>query len=86
MSAGDGLDYAIHVCFANARTGQDRPTRRQDRGPDVRDRVTVYEPEDWDNRIRRYYDEHPAACTALSSPSPADFRGPMGDRARRTDA
>jgi hypothetical protein len=25
----------------------------------AQNRVTVYEPEDWENRIRRYYDEHP---------------------------
>ena len=53
------LDYAISVCFANARAGQERQARLQDPEPEARDRVTVYEPEDWDDRIRRYYDEHP---------------------------
>jgi hypothetical protein len=53
------LDYAIHVCFANARTQQERQTHLRDREPEVPERVTVYEPEDWDNRIRQYYDEHP---------------------------
>jgi hypothetical protein len=53
------LDYAIHVCFANARTEQERRTRLKDGEAEARDRVTVYEPEDWDKRIRRYYDEHP---------------------------
>jgi hypothetical protein len=53
------LDYAIHVCYANARTEQERQTRLQDGEPKARDRVTVYEPDDWDKRIGRYYDEHP---------------------------
>jgi hypothetical protein len=53
------LDYAIHVCFANARTEQERQAHLQDGEPKARDRVTVYRAEDWDNRIRRYYDEHP---------------------------
>jgi hypothetical protein len=53
------LDYAIHVCFANARTEQERQAHLQDREPEALARVTVYEPENWDNRIRRYYDEHP---------------------------
>ena len=53
------LDYAIDACFANARTEQERQAHLQDREPEVLARVTVYEPEDWDNRIRRYYDEHP---------------------------
>jgi Domain of unknown function (DUF222)/HNH endonuclease len=53
------LDYAIHVCFANARTEQERRSRSQDGEARAQNRVTVYEPEDWENRIRRYYDEHP---------------------------
>jgi Domain of unknown function (DUF222)/HNH endonuclease len=53
------LDYAIYTCLANARTEQERQAHLQDREPEVLARVTVYEPEDWDNRIRRYYDEHP---------------------------
>jgi len=52
------LDHAICVCFANARAEQERQSRLQDRQPEARDRVTVYEPEDWDSRIRQYYDEH----------------------------
>jgi len=52
------LDYAIYVCFANARTEQERRSQRHDSELKVRDRVTVYEAEDWDDRIRRYYDEH----------------------------
>jgi len=53
------LDYAIHVCFANARTELERQTRLEDGEAEARDRVTVYEPEDWDKQIRRHYDEHP---------------------------
>jgi hypothetical protein len=53
------LDYAIHVCFANARTEQERQTRLEDCEPEARRRVTVYKPEGWDKRIRQYYDEHP---------------------------
>ena len=52
------LDYAIYVCFANARIEQERRAPRHDSEPEVRDRVTIYEAEDWDDRIRRYYDEH----------------------------
>ena len=52
------LDYAIHVCFANARTEQERQSLRQDGESKAKDQVTVYEPEDWENRIRRYLDEH----------------------------
>src|SRR6202021_3877756 len=43
------LDSPIHVCFANARTEQERRPQPHDSQPEVRDRVTVYEPEDWDN-------------------------------------
>ncbi len=52
------LDYAIYVCFANARTEQERQAQRPDTEPEARDRVTIYEAEDWENRIQRYYDEH----------------------------
>ena len=41
------LDYAIYVCFANARTEQERRAPRPGSDPQARDRVTVYEPEDW---------------------------------------
>jgi len=50
------LDHAIYVCFANARTAQDKREHREAAaGPPAR----VYEPEDWAERMRRYYDEHP---------------------------
>jgi hypothetical protein len=62
------LDYAIHVCFANARTEQERRTHLQDGEPRATDQVTVYEPEDWDNRIRRYYDEHPSRLYGVIQP------------------
>jgi hypothetical protein len=52
------LDYAIYVCFANARIEQERRAPRPDGEPEVRDRVTIYEAEDWESRIQRYYDEH----------------------------
>jgi hypothetical protein len=64
------LDYAIAVCFANARTEQERQTHLQDGAPRATDQVTVYEPEDWDNRIRRYYDEHPDRLYRVTQPIP----------------
>src|ERR1700722_2238490 len=64
------LDYAIHVCFANARTEQERRPQPHDSQPEVRDRVTVYEPEDWDNRRRQYYDEHPSRVYRVTQPVP----------------
>ena len=64
------LDYAIHVCFANARAEQERQAHLQDRGPEPRDRVTIYAAEDWDNRIRRYYDEHPSGVYRVIQPIP----------------
>jgi hypothetical protein len=64
------LDYAIGACFANARTEQERQAHLQDREPEVLARVTVYEPEDWDNRIRRYYDEHPRSLYRVIQPIP----------------
>jgi hypothetical protein len=51
------LDYAIYVCFANARIEEERRAPRPGGEPGVRDRVTIYEPEDWESRIQRYYDE-----------------------------
>lgn len=50
------LDHAIWVCFANARTRDERehggdPARRAD--------VTVYEPQDCDERIRQYLERAP---------------------------
>ncbi len=62
------LDYAIHVCFANARTEQERRPQLQDSEPKVQDRVTVYEPEDWDNRIRQYFDQHPGGLYRVTQP------------------
>ena len=55
------LDHAIYICLANARNQQERQEQRDQAGqPADRGRVRVYEPEDWPDRIRRYYDEHPA--------------------------
>ena len=49
------LDYAIYVCFANARTEEEKQAdRNQDSDSATRGRVTVYEPEDWPERIRQY--------------------------------
>jgi hypothetical protein len=64
------LDYAIHVCFANARAEQERRSRAQDGEARAQHRVTIYEAEDWDNRIRRYYDEHPRASYRVIQPIP----------------
>jgi hypothetical protein len=64
------LDYAIHVCFANARTEQERRSRAQDGEARAQDRVTIYEAEDWEDRIRRYYDEHPRAVHRVIQPIP----------------
>jgi hypothetical protein len=55
------LDHAIYVCFANARTQQERQQQGDQAGqPEAQRRVTIYEPEDWPERIRQYYAEHPA--------------------------
>jgi hypothetical protein len=50
------LDYAIWVCFANARTREER-----EQGGYLTDpgRVTVYEPEDCDELIRQYLEHAP---------------------------
>jgi len=50
------LDHAIYTCFANART---RHEREQDAEPARRADVTVYEPEDCDERYRQYLDHAP---------------------------
>ncbi len=50
------LDHAIYVCFANARTRQER--ERDPDGP-PRGRVTIYEPEDCDERYRQYLERTP---------------------------
>ena len=52
------LDHAIYTCLANARSPQER--REQARDP-ARDRVQVFEPDGWADRIRQYYDQHTAA-------------------------
>jgi hypothetical protein len=49
------LDYAIWVCFANARTREDR----EHGDPADRGRVTVYEPEDCEELIRQYLEHAP---------------------------
>jgi hypothetical protein len=50
------LDHAIWVCFANART---RDEREHDGEPPSRGRVTVYEPGDCDELIRQYLERAP---------------------------
>jgi hypothetical protein len=64
------LDYAIHVCFANARTEQERRSRSQNGEPKVQGRVTIYAAEDWEDRIRRYFDEHSRALHRVIQPIP----------------
>ena len=54
------LDHAIYICFANARTRQERE-RDQDGEPTAQGRVTVYEPEDCDERYRQYLEHTPGA-------------------------
>jgi HNH endonuclease len=53
------LDHAIYVCLANARTKAERRADR-DQGGESGDRVQVFEPEGWADRIRQYYAEHAA--------------------------
>ncbi len=56
------LDHAIYVCFANARTEeQKRADQEQAREPVFRPRRWVSDLNDTVNYFRRYYDEHPAA-------------------------
>jgi len=52
------LDHAIWACFANARTREERE-RDRDGDPVARGRVTVYEPEDCDERYRQYLEHAP---------------------------
>ncbi len=52
------LDHAIYTCLANARSPQERREHAQD---PARDRVQVFEPDGWADRIRQYYDQHTAA-------------------------
>ena len=50
------LDYAIAVCFANARTNEEK---QADGDPADHGRVTIYEPEDCDERYRQYLEHTP---------------------------
>jgi hypothetical protein len=52
------LNHAIWACFANARTREERD-RGQDGDPADRGRVTIYEPEDCDERYRQYLEHTP---------------------------
>ena len=55
------LDYAIHTCFANAATQEERRADADQASESgARDRVQVFEPEGWADRIRQYYAEHAA--------------------------
>jgi hypothetical protein len=63
------LDHAIYVCFANARTDEEkRAGRDQDGDPATRHRVTVYEPEDWPERIRQYEARTPRSFAPVLIP------------------
>jgi hypothetical protein len=53
------LDHAIYTCLANARTPEELLAQREQGQDPARDRVQVFEPEGWPDRIRQYYDEHP---------------------------
>ena len=52
------LNHAIWACFANARTREERE-RDQEGDPVARGRVTIYEPEDCDERYRQYLERTP---------------------------
>ena len=62
------LDHAIYVCLANARNGQER----QDQGGEPADsrRAQVYEPEDWPDRIRQYYEHAARTVGPVLVPTP----------------
>ncbi len=64
------LDHAIYICFANARTQQERRTQDHHGEPGPRDRATVYAPEDWQHRINRYLDQHPRDPHRVTQPIP----------------
>ena len=66
------LDYAIYVCFANARTEQERRTQLQDGEPRARTRSRSTSPKTGTTGSAGTTTSTPAACTASSSPSPAD--------------
>jgi hypothetical protein len=65
------LDYAIAVCFANARTDEEKRADQEQAQEAVfrpkswggnladRGRVTIYEPEDCDERYRQYLEHAP---------------------------
>src|SRR5690349_19925167 len=61
------LDHAIYVCFANARTRQER--ERDPDGP-PRGRVRIYEPEDCDERWRQYLERTPRRTGPTLIPIP----------------
>ena len=63
------LDHAIYVCFANARTREEHE-RDRDGDPVGRGRVTVYEPEDWPERIRQYDARTPRCFAPVQAPIP----------------
>jgi hypothetical protein len=64
------LDYAIHASFANARAEQERRRLSQGGEPKARDRVTIYAAEDWDDRIRQYFDERSRSLHRVIQPIP----------------
>jgi Domain of unknown function (DUF222)/HNH endonuclease len=60
------LDHAIWACFANART---RAEREHDSDPPSPGRVTVYEPDDCDELIRRHLEHAPRRTGPTLIPS-----------------
>jgi hypothetical protein len=63
------LDHAIYICLANARTREERE-QHQDDDPASRGRVTIYEPEDWPERIRQYEARTPRSFAPVLVPTP----------------
>ena len=63
------LDHAIYICLANARTREERE-QHQDGDPASRGRVTIYEPEDWPERIRQYEARTPRRFAPVLVPTP----------------
>ena len=61
------LDHAIYICLANARTREERE-QHQDDDPASRGRVTIYEPEDWPERIRQYEARTPRSFAPVLVP------------------
>jgi len=62
------LDYAITVCFGNARAQENRRTAQQQGEPEPRERARIYAAEDWEERIRHYYDQHPRGYYRVIEP------------------